>query len=146
MELSDLEKIRLEKIYQMRAAGVEPYPTRAEVKQSTADAIRAFEQAEASASPEVLKTTLGGRLRALRVMGKLAFAHIEDGSGRIQLFFRVNELGEEALQRFKDQFDLGDFIQAEGDMIRTRTGEVSLLVREFQNARQGDHTPPGSQG
>jgi lysyl-tRNA synthetase class 2 len=65
-------------------------------------------------------------------MGKLAFAHIEDGSGRIQLFMRVNELGEAELQRFKDQFDIGDFIQAGGEIIRTRTGEVSLLVREFK--------------
>ena len=64
-------------------------------------------------------------------MGKLFFAHIEDGRGRLQLFLRVNELGEEALERFRDQFDLGDFIQAGGVMIRTRTGEISLQVQTF---------------
>jgi lysyl-tRNA synthetase class 2 len=132
MELSDLERIRFEKIQQMRAAGVEPYPTRSEVNQTTADAIRAFEAAEAAGSQDPVKATLGGRLRAVRLMGKLAFAHIEDGSGRIQLFFRVNELGEEAMQRFKDQFDIGDFIQASGDLIRTRTGEISLQVHDFK--------------
>jgi lysyl-tRNA synthetase class 2 len=132
MELSDLEKIRFEKIQQMRAEGYEPYPTRTEVTSTAAAAIEAFETAEASGSQETLTATLGGRLRAVRLMGKLAFAHIEDGSGRIQLFFRVNELGEEDMQRFKEHFDLGDYIQASGELIRTRTGEVSLLVREFK--------------
>jgi lysyl-tRNA synthetase class 2 len=132
MEFTDLEKIRFEKAQQMRAEGTEPYPTRTEVNSTTAEAIRRFEAAEAAGSQETLAAVLGGRLRAIRLMGKLAFAHIEDGSGRIQLFMRVNELGEAELQRFKEQFDIGDFIQAGGEIIRTRTGEVSLLVREFK--------------
>jgi lysyl-tRNA synthetase class 2 len=132
MELNELERIRCEKIQQMRDSGFEPYPTRTEVTSTTADAIKAFENAEKSGNPETLTAVLGGRLRAVRLMGKLAFAHIEDGSGRIQLFFRVNELGEAEMQRFKDHFDLGDFIQAGGDLVRTRTGEVSLLVRNFK--------------
>ncbi|KAF0110380.1 MAG: lysyl-tRNA synthetase class II [Chloroflexi bacterium] len=132
MELSDLEKIRFEKIQKMRSAGIEPYPTRSEVTQTIAEAIKAFEKAEAAGSGEVISTTIGGRLRASRLMGKLAFAHIEDGSGRIQLFLRVNELGEEAMLRFKDHFDLGDYIQTSGDVVRTRTGEISLQVRDFK--------------
>lgn len=132
MELNELERVRCEKIQQMRDSGFEPYPTRTEVTSTTADAIKAFENAEKAGKPETLTAVLGGRLRAVRLMGKLAFAHIEDGSGRIQLFFRVNELGEAEMQRFKDHFDLGDFIQAGGDLVRTRTGEVSLLVRNFK--------------
>lgn len=132
MELNDLEKIRFEKIQQMRDVGFEPYPTRTEVNSTTADAIKTFETAEEAGSAETLSVVLGGRLRAVRLMGKLAFAHIEDGSGRIQLFFRVNELGEDEMQRFKEHFDLGDYIQAAGDLVRTRTGEVSLLVRDFK--------------
>jgi len=132
MELNELERIRCEKIQQMRDSGFEPYPTRTEVTSTTADAIKAFENAEKAGNPETLTAVLGGRLRAVRLMGKLAFAHIEDGSGRIQLFFRVNELGEAEMQRFKDHFDLGDFIQAGGDLVLTRTGEVSLLVRNFK--------------
>ena len=80
MELSDLEKIRYEKIQQMRASGYEPYPTRTEVNTTTAAAIKAYETAEESGSQETLTAILGGRLRAVRLMGKLAFAHIEDGS------------------------------------------------------------------
>ena len=132
MELNELERIRFEKMQKMRAEGYEPYPTRSEVNFSNAEAIHKFEENEATGSQDVLSAVLGGRLRAIRLMGKLAFAHIEDGSARIQLFFRVNELGEAEMQRFKDHFDIGDFIQASGDLIRTRSGEVSLLVREFK--------------
>ncbi|PKO00191.1 MAG: lysine--tRNA ligase [Chloroflexi bacterium HGW-Chloroflexi-4] len=132
MELTELEKIRFDKIAAMRANGLEPFPTRTEVNQSIAEAIASFEKAETEGKTSVTGVILGGRLRASRIMGKLAFAHIEDRSGRIQLFFRINELGEAALAQFKDYFDLGDYIQASGDVVRTRTGEISLQVLEFK--------------
>ena len=132
MERNDLEKIRLEKINAMRAEGIEPYPTRAELTATIAEAISAFEKLEGAGTGDVLKHTLGGRLRAIRTMGKLAFAHIEDGTGRIQLFLRINELGEGRMAIFKDLFDIGDFIQASGEVVRTRTGEISLQVKDFK--------------
>jgi lysyl-tRNA synthetase class 2 len=64
-------------------------------------------------------------------MGKVVFAHIEDEFGKLQLFVRLEEVGEENLELFKNAFDLGDFIQAEGVMFRTRSGEVSLKVESF---------------
>jgi lysyl-tRNA synthetase class 2 len=133
MERNDLEKIRLGKIERMRAAGIEPYPTRATRTHTTQQAIAAFEAWETAGSTgEALTATLVGRLRALRPMGKLIFAHIEDGSGRIQLFLRVNELGETAMQRMRDDFDLGDFSEAEGTLMRTRTGEITLLAKSIR--------------
>lgn len=132
MELSDLEKIRFEKIGAMRAKGIEPYPTRTEVNQTVAEAIDKFKLAETEGQTSISGVVLAGRIRASRIMGKLAFVHIEDGSGRIQLFLRVNELGEEAMDLFKEFFDLGDYIQASGDVVRTRTGEISLQVLEFK--------------
>jgi lysyl-tRNA synthetase, class II len=132
MELSDLERIRFNKIQAMRESGVEPYPTRSEVTCTIAEAIHAFESVENGPDVKVTRATVAGRLRAIRFMGKLAFAHIEDGSARIQLFMRVNELGEEAMEFFKTQFDLGDFIQAGGEVTRTRTGEISILVASFK--------------
>jgi lysyl-tRNA synthetase, class II len=68
----------------------------------------------------------------MRLMGKIIFAHIEDGSGRIQLFFRVNDLGEEAMRQLTEEFDLGDFIEASGELFRTRTGEITLRVTSFR--------------
>ena len=128
---SELEKTRLEKIMRMRARGIEPYPTRAQRTATTTEAIRAFEAAEASGSTEPVTCTLAGRLRSIRNMGKLIFAHIEDGEGKVQLLFRLDELGPEKLAYFKDDFDLGDFVQASGSMFRTKRGEVTLLVDDF---------------
>ena len=65
-------------------------------------------------------------------MGKLTFAHIEDGDGRIQLFLRMNELGQERVDWFNKMLDIGDFIQASGVMFRTRTGEATLHVHDFK--------------
>ncbi len=128
MELNDLEKVRLDKAIHMRENGREPYPTRTNVTGNIADAISSF------LKDETVETqyTLGGRIRATRPMGKIIFAHIEDGFGRIQLFFRVNTLGEEGMQLFLDDFDLGDFIQATGKLFRTRTGEITLEVLEYK--------------
>ena len=88
-ELSHLEAIRLEKIKTLRAEGIEPYPTRAKRTHWNKEAINAFVQNEETGIVEPLQVILVGRLRAMRPMGKITFAHIEDGSGRIQLFFRA---------------------------------------------------------
>ncbi len=132
MELNDLEKIRVEKIERMRAAGIEPYPTRSEVTHTIEQALGLFAEAEAAGSSEPAEVALGGRLRSMRLMGKVFFAHIEDGTGRVQLFLRVNDLGEAGMESFRNDFDLGDFIQASGFMFRTRAGEVSLHVQNFK--------------
>ena len=131
-EYSSLEKVRLEKIDRLRQDGIEPYPTRAKRTHTSQQAIETFEAAEAKGQGDPIQATLVGRLRATRPMGKITFAHIEDGYGRIQLFFRANDVGAEMLDFFNREFDLGDFIQAEGSMFRTRTGEVTLRVQTFQ--------------
>lgn len=128
-EYNSLEKIRLQKLEEFRAAGVEAYPTRATRTHTSAQAIAEFQAAE-SETREV-KATLVGRIRAMRTKGKITFAHIEDGSGKAQLFFRINEL-ESRFEFFNKMFDLGDFIEATGVMFRTKTGEVTLHVYDFK--------------
>jgi lysyl-tRNA synthetase class 2 len=131
---SNLEQARLEKVRRLQAQGIEPYPPRSQVTHTTAEAIQAFEAAEAAEAAgtvEPVTVTLAGRIRATRPMGKIVFAHIEDRAGRIQLFFRVNELGAEQIEFFNREFDLGDFIQASGFIFRTRTGEITLHVKAF---------------
>jgi lysyl-tRNA synthetase, class II len=127
-----LEQARLEKIQRLRDQGIEPYPTRAEVTHTAAEARKLFETAEAAGDAQPLEVTLAGRIRAIRPMGKIIFTHIEDGSGRIQLFLRANELGPESLEHFNREYDLGDFIQAHGTLFRTRTGEVTLQVQDYK--------------
>jgi lysyl-tRNA synthetase class 2 len=130
-ERSELEENRLEKLRNIQAGGVDAYPPRSHVTHTTRQAITAFEQAETHADAPQVKATLAGRIRALRPMGKLCFAHIEDRDGRCQLFFRVDELGEEQMQFLGQNYDLGDFIEASGSMFRTRRGEVTLQVESF---------------
>jgi lysyl-tRNA synthetase class 2 len=130
-EFSNLEQNRLEKLERLRSQGHEPYPTRAERTHTSQQAICLFEAIEAADPAQPLLAVLAGRLRAIRPMGKITFAHIEDVDGRIQLFLRANDVGEEALDLFNREFDLGDFIQASGEVFRTRTGEVTLRVQSF---------------
>jgi lysyl-tRNA synthetase, class II len=129
-EYTPLEKIRLQKIQELYANGSDPYPPRAERTHTSVQAIAEFESAEQSGRE--VKVTVTGRIRATRAMGKISFAHIEDGAGKVQLFFRTNELGQDRVDFFNKMFDIGDFIQASGVMFRTKTGEVTLHVHDFK--------------
>lgn len=131
-EFSNLERNRLEKLERLKERGIEPYPARSERTHTSQQAIDEFEASEAAGHPEPFEDTLVGRIRSIRTMGKITFAHIEDGEGRIQLFFRADEIGVEQLELFNREFDLGDFIQANGELFRTRTGEVTLRVKAFR--------------
>jgi lysyl-tRNA synthetase, class II len=128
---TSIEENRLEKVQRLRENGIEPYPTRAERTHTSQQAIQAFEQAETADPNDPVRVSLAGRLRSVRPMGKIIFAHIDDGAGRIQLFLRANDLGAEQMELFNREYDLGDFIQANGEMMRTKTGEVTLRVQSF---------------
>jgi lysyl-tRNA synthetase class 2 len=127
MDLNDLERQRLEKLERLRERGWDPYPPRAERTHTAAQAIAAYE-----AGGEGEEVVVAGRLRSVRVMGKASFAHIEDGSGRIQLFLRLNDLGEEVYTAFKQDLDLGDFVEARGTLMQTRTGEISVRASRLR--------------
>ena len=130
-EFSNLEKIRLEKLKQLQDQGIDPFPRRIKRTHTNQEAINAFIKEEESGKEPSIEASLAGRIRSMRPMGKIIFAHIEDGTGRIQLFFRTDDIGEEGIRFFKDHFDLGDYIQAEGKLFRTKSGEISLWVAEF---------------
>lgn len=133
-EPTQLEQQRLAKLAELREAGIDPYPPRAARTYTTAEAIALYTETEeegAEASEEALNVTVAGRLVTVRDMGKTVFADIEDGYGRIQLFIRRAEVGEEAHRRFRKLLDLGDFVQASGVVFRTRMGEISVRVNEW---------------
>ncbi|MDJ0751900.1 MAG: lysine--tRNA ligase [Ardenticatenaceae bacterium] len=131
-----LESRRIEKMEALRAAGMDPFPLRAERTHTAQQAIHLLEKSEADLNdgdtlPD-MKVTVTGRIVSFRDKGKIVFAHIEDESGRIQLFVRLNNLGQESYELFKKQLDLGDFVQATGLIFRTRMGEPSVNVTTWK--------------
>ena len=126
---SPLEEQRLSKLERLEEANIDAYPRRVERTHTSTEAKAAFEAADEDT--EVI-VTVTGRLVSMRDMGKSVFAHIEDGYGRIQLFARREEVGEESHRIFRKLLDLGDFVQATGLVFRTRSGEISVRVKEWK--------------
>lgn len=124
--LDDLERERFLKVQRLRERGIEPYPPRTTRTHTTAEARELFELGD---DPGVV--TLVGRMTANRWTGKITFADIRDGTGRIQLFLRQDNLGEETYKNFLKDFDLGDFVQATGTLFKTKTGETTVQVAEI---------------
>jgi lysyl-tRNA synthetase class 2 len=120
---------RLTKLGRLREQGIDPYPARVDRTHTTAEALAAF---EAQGEGEETAVKVAGRLVSVRVMGKSTFAHLADGSGRLQIYLRQNSLGEEAYTLFRKEVEVGDFISAEGALFRTRTGEVTVRVDAWQ--------------
>ncbi len=143
-ELSDLQRVRFDKAQELRSRGKQPYPARTNRTHGTHDAILALELSEAapSESPDVAQFTVGGRITSIRDMGKTAFAHLEDGAGKIQLYVRKDMLGESEFEDFLRFVDLGDIIEATGIPFRTRTGEASLKITSFAVVSKALNAPP----
>lgn len=130
--MPDEREIRIQRMHALREQGINPYPNTVERTHTIAEVLEHFDEL---AGPEGF-FTLVGRIRLLREMGKAAFAKIEDGTGSIQVYFRVNDLGSEAYRGIK-LLDLGDFVQVSGFLFRTRTGERTLHVLQYRILAKG---------
>ncbi|MGE0161007.1 MAG: lysine--tRNA ligase [Gemmatimonadales bacterium] len=126
-DLNQVLRARREKLTALRAKGIRPFAYSFEASGAAAGVIAAFEASEKAGAPEGEPTTLAGRIVAWRDMGKSAFAHIEDRSGRIQLYFRKDVLDADSFANLA-LLDLGDWIGVEGSAFRTKTGEVTVRV------------------
>lgn len=128
---------RLQKLKLLRESGINPYPNRFERSHKTMEALaeggnlklREVEEIVKKPSSKVMK--LAGRIVAMREHGKLSFAHIQDFSGRMQICFMEDLLGKEKYKLLR-KFDMADFIGIEGELFKTRHGEITLMVFEFQ--------------
>jgi lysyl-tRNA synthetase, class II len=120
-------EVRLEKLRAWRSEGVNPYPTRAERTHTILEALDQFDALQA----EEQEITLVGRIVLSRDMGKTTFMHIEDGSGRIQVYFRRDELGDQPYVGVR-RLDNGDFIEASGHLFVTKMGERTLKVHRYR--------------
>jgi lysyl-tRNA synthetase class 2 len=126
--LSDQEVARLDNLRGLIEAGIDPYPARVQRTHTIAEA-RALYDSGAANQP----VTVTGRIKRMRIMGKMSFADLEDGSGILQVVLRKDSLPENFYDEvWKKLVDLGDFVGATGPLFITKTGELSVEVTGMQ--------------
>lgn len=130
--LAEIRNERIAKIKKLVALGISPYPSHSQKDVANLEVVTEFNAYEGKT------VSLTGRLRALREHGKLAFADLEDQSGKIQLLLRESSLGQTDKKKgtlgFSELslFDVGDFVEAKGIVCKSKTGAVSLDVKELK--------------
>jgi len=123
--LNDILLVRREKLNKLRKEGRDPFEiTRFGVTHYSQQIKDHFDTMEGQ------EVTVAGRIMSKRMMGKASFAHIQDSAGQIQIFVRINDVGEEQYEDFKS-FDLGDIIGVTGEVFKTKTGEISVRAKDM---------------
>ena len=123
-DIDALKAVRLGKLSELCAAGADPYKI-------TSYSVTAHAVDITSNPQEGTEVSIAGRLMSKRVMGKASFGHVQDRSGRVQIYVKSDALGAEKYTDFKKQIDIGDIIGARGTVFITHRGEVSIAVTEL---------------
>ena len=125
LSLSEQMVVRREKLEALRSEGLDPFvQTKFDVSHDSAAIKENFDALEGQT------VSVAGRLMSKRGMGKASFCDLQDRAGRIQLFAKIDELGEEAFGRFK-KYDIGDIVGVVGEPFRTKTGEMSVRAKQI---------------
>jgi lysyl-tRNA synthetase class 2 len=129
--MSDVEELaaRRQALDDLRAAGIDPYPARVTRTHTAAESLAAYR--EEMPEEEQVVVTVAGRMMTPRHMGKASFAHLQDGSGRLQIYVQRGTIGDQQFDFFKSLHP-GDFVGARGRVFRTRTGEVTVKVESLR--------------
>lgn len=133
-ETNDLVKNRLLALEEIKKLGVNPYPHRFDVTADSAQILNTFKDPADEAEAEVQKqkiVSVAGRIMAIRKMGKASFCHIKDETGKLQIYIRQNDVGEQLYKLFK-LLDIGDIIGVNGYVFRTKMGEISVHAVSFE--------------
>lgn len=128
LSLEEIKKIREKKLSNIRKAGFDPYPAEVFRSHKISELKENFDKFENKKK----NISVVGRLMSIREHGGSAFADLKDGSGKIQIFFKKDVLGEKNFNFFIENFDIGDFIQATGIAFKTKRGEPTLEVKDFK--------------
>ena len=128
-ELNEQRQQRIKKLEALRQLGIQPYGTRFEIKDRAGRLIQLHgEKSKEALEQEKIACTFAGRIVALRRFGKAAFAVLQDGADRLQVYLKKDLLGEQCYQ-ICEQLDLGDWIGVTGTLFRTKTNELTVEVR-----------------
>lgn len=135
MQPNQYRDVRLEKLEKLKALGIEAWPRKAKRTHGLAELATIYADAEAWPNEKLegleLSVSVMGRILTIREMGKSVFAHLTENGEKIQGFFRMNDLSETSWETIK-LLDMGDFISVTGPLMRTKTGELSVRVKEIQ--------------
>ena len=130
-DYNELIQQRFKKLADISGSGIKPYAGKFTVTHSAQKLLEQYgESSKEALEAARTEATVAGRVIAMRSFGKACFTHIQDGSGRIQLYFQKNTLGEDRYGLFK-KLDIGDFVGARGHLFRTKTNELTLEVEDF---------------
>ncbi len=127
---NDQVQQRKQKLKNLFERGVEPYPYSFNKKNNAKELLEKHEKLKKEGKTKD-KVSLAGRIMTLRVMGKAGFAHIQDETGKIQIYVREDEVNKDDYKTFSKS-DLGDIIGVEGSVFRTKLGELSIWVTKFK--------------
>jgi lysyl-tRNA synthetase class 2 len=118
---------RLQKLDELAGEGVDPFPSTFRVSHPIGDLIAAHGESDETALGGLPEVAVAGRILSLRGHGKASFAHLQDRTGKIQIYVRLDNVGGPAYALFK-RLDVGDFLGVEGRLFRTKTGEITVQV------------------
>jgi len=135
--LNELIRNRLDKINNLRAGGINPYPYRYERTHLAAEVTAAYD----SLAADETEISLAGRIMLKRKMGKSIFADIHDVSGRIQIYLKIDTVGKDEFKIF-DKLDLGDIVGVRGTLFTTKTGEKTVMVLNYEILAKSIHPLP----
>lgn len=127
---SNLMQQRKQKLEEIRECGIDPYPCRYSVEDYSAEINEKFADKQ-DFEEKQFPVKMAGRIMSMRGHGKIGFAHIQDSTGRIQLYVRKNVIGENAYDELYKKLDIGDIIGVEGWVFRTRTEELTIHVEKI---------------
>ena len=126
--IEEIRKNRLKKLKAIESAGFLAFPGQTKRTHTCLETLEQF----GKLSRLKKETILAGRIMSLREHGGLVFCHISDGSGKIQILFKKDRLGEKGYNFFLENFDIGDFIEARGILFKTKRGENTLEVADYK--------------
>jgi len=124
----DIISVKSEKLKTLSEAFGTAYPEKTDRTHSAAEALGSFDALSESGT----EVSVAGRIRSVRAMGRVAFAHVEDGSGKIQAFLSEAEIGREPFRLFVDAVEMGDFVNVRGTLFLTKKGEKTLSVKSWK--------------
>ncbi|MFH1254865.1 MAG: lysine--tRNA ligase [bacterium] len=127
MKINERED-RIKKLEELKKIGIDPYPAKTDKNYSIGAVLTNFEELQKNAA----ELKLAGRLRSLRAHGNLTFAHLQDGTNKIQLAFSKKEIGADSYKIFFKYIGVGDFLQISGTAFLTHNGEKSVMVKSWK--------------